>query len=78
MAPLTKQLREQSRAEVGGSDGDSDDAKKSVTRQQTTARTTTTAATGTESRNLSLQSGTSNQNQPSANSPRGSLIDITV
>lgn len=79
VAPLTKQLRGQSRAEIGGVDGDADDVKKSIAnRQQTSQRVATPATTGTESRNLALQSGTSNQSQPSANPPRGSLVDLKV
>lgn len=76
VAPLTKQLRNDEQNEVGTTDRDDSNAKRVAVSQPTPPRVETTK--GAESRNLLAQSTTANENQPSTNTPRGSLLDISV
>jgi len=75
VSPLTKQLREQERPDTGPKNRDMSGERIART-QEANSRVATSK--GASDRNLTTQTPTSNQNQPSPNAPRGSVIDMMV
>lgn len=75
VSPLTKQLRGQERPDVALKN--SETLKERTTSNQSGA-TPVASTKGSSDRNLTTQTATSNQNQSSPNSPRGSVLDVLV